>query len=247
MPKDTAPGRGSPPPSPGPERPQPSLPGPLNPLPPVVVALFLIIAGVEAVLGLGARGIIGGPFAAGWRIEAIERFSFFPQLLARDLALGLPSVDVAMRLFTYPFVQASFTQALFVGVFLLALGKLVGEVMGTLAFLVVFFGSAIGGALFYALVLGAEFPVIGGFPAVYGLIGGYTLILWVSLGRAGQNQYRAFTLIGLLLLVQLVFGLLFGARTDWVADLGGFLSGFVLSILAAPGAVRAILRRIRRG
>ena len=40
---------------------------PVNPLPPVVVALFLVIAGVEVAFSLGARGIVGGPEAVGWR------------------------------------------------------------------------------------------------------------------------------------------------------------------------------------
>ena len=44
---------------------------PINPLPPVVVALFLMIVGVEVVFSLGARGIIGGPGAVGWRLLRI--------------------------------------------------------------------------------------------------------------------------------------------------------------------------------
>ena len=42
-------------------------PSPVNPLPPMVVVLFLAIVGVEAVISLGAQGVIGGPGAIGWR------------------------------------------------------------------------------------------------------------------------------------------------------------------------------------
>ena len=40
---------------------------PLNPLPPVIIALFVVIVGVEAAFSLGARGLVGGPEAVGWR------------------------------------------------------------------------------------------------------------------------------------------------------------------------------------
>ena len=49
---------------------------PVNPLPPVVVALFLVIAGVEVAFSLGARGIIGGPEAVGWRLAGIQKYAF---------------------------------------------------------------------------------------------------------------------------------------------------------------------------
>lgn len=84
-----------------------------------------------------------------------------------------------------------------------------------------------------------------GYPAVYGLIGAFTFLLWVRLAGTGTNQYRAFTLIGFLLGIQLVFGLLFGGGNDWVADVAGFATGFGLSFFVSPGGwgrVRAKLR-----
>jgi len=47
------------------------------------------------------------------------------------------------------------------------------------------------------------------------------------------------------MLVQLIFGALFGAQPDWVADVGGFATGFVLSLFVSPGGWRAIRNRIR--
>ena len=85
-------------------------------------------------------------------------------------------------------------------------------------------------------------PLIGGFPAVYGLIGAFTYILWRSMSLVGANQARAFSLIGVLMGIQLLFGLLFGLNNDWIADLGGFATGFMLSFVVAPGS----LLRLRR-
>lgn len=89
-------------------------------------------------------------------------------------------------------------------------------------------------------------PLIGGFPAVYGLIGAFSYILWRSLSLVGANQARAFSLISVLMGIQLVFGLVFGLSNDWLADLGGFATGFVLSFVVSPGGWAQLLSNIRR-
>ena len=217
----------------------------VNPLPPVVAALFLIIMAIEVVFQLGARGMIGGPVAVGWRLEAIQSYAFSSQIFDWMIETNRWPLEHVFRFVSYPFVHATFTHALFVGVFLLAMGKMVAEVFGNLAFLLIFVLSGIGGALAYALVLNDPLPLIGGFPPVYGLIGAFTYMLWRSLSRVGANQSRAFTLISFLMGIQLIFGLLFGADNDWVADLAGFVTGFGLSFFVSPGGWARIRGRIR--
>ena len=219
----------------------------INPLPPVVVALFLFIMGVELVLNLGARGLVGGPGAVGWRLEAVQRYAFSGDILTWMWQNGRWPVEHLMRFVTYPFVHGSFTQALFVGVFVLAMGKMVAEVFGAIATLLVFVLSGIAGALAYGVLTSDSYPLIGGFPPVYGLIGAFTFLLWRSLTLVGANQARAFTLIAFLMGIQLVFGLLFGAQKDWVADLAGFACGFGLSFFVSPGGWARMKARIRRG
>lgn len=219
---------------------------PLNPLPPVVIALFLVIVGIEAAVGLGARGLIGGADAVGWRIGLLERYAFSSEIFAWMRETGRWPPEHVLRLFSYPFVHASFTHALFAGVMLLALGKMVGEVMGSLAVLTIFFLSAAGGAVVYAVTIGGAMPLIGAFPAVYGLIGGFTYLLWLRLGQLGERQVRAFTLIGFLLMIQLIFGLLFGSNAEWVADIAGFAIGFSLSVVLVPGGWSRLVSRIRQ-
>jgi membrane associated rhomboid family serine protease len=218
----------------------------LNPLPPVVIALFLVIVGLEVVFNLGARGLIGGPGAVGWRLGTLERFAFSAEIFDWMRESGRWPIEHVMRFVSYPFVHASFTHALFAGVMLLALGKMVGEAMGSFAVLLIFFVSAAGGALVYALTVGGSTPLIGAFPAVYGLIGGFTYLLWLRLGQLGEKQVRAFTLIGFLLAIQLIFGLLFGANAEWVADLAGFAIGFVMSIILVPGGWARLVDRLRQ-
>ncbi|MGI9368432.1 MAG: rhomboid family intramembrane serine protease [Ruegeria sp.] len=219
---------------------------PVNPLPPVVVALVLFTMGIELTFTLGARGLVGGPSALGWRLSAIEAYGFYPSILDWMIDTGRWSFDNVIRFVTYPFVSTSFTHTIFVCVFVLAMGKMVAEVFGGFPMLIIFVLSGIGGALAYAILLDPRYPLIGGFPPVYGLIGAFTWLLWRKLSLVGENQSRAFNLIAMLMGIQLLFGLLFGGTLDWVADLGGFATGFSLSFILAPGSWARIVGRIRR-
>jgi len=219
---------------------------PLNPLPPVVWALALPIIAMEVVVNLGARGLVGGPEALGWRLDAVQRFALYPGLMRQMIAHWTFPPDQLMRIVTYPVIHVSFTHALFVIVILLAIGKMVGEVFRWWAVLAVFFGAAIAGALAYTLIPGLEAPLIGGYPPVYGLIGGFTFLLWVNLAAVGANKFRAFTLIGFLLGFQLLFGVIFGGGLEWVADLAGFATGFILSFAVSPGGWGRVRDKLRQ-
>lgn len=218
---------------------------PVNPLPPVVVALFLMIIGIEAVLSLAGRGLLGGPGGVGWRLEAIQSYAFSGLIFDWMWDNGVWPAEHLIRFVSYLFVHASFTHALFVCVMLLALGKMVGEVFSGFATLSVFVVSGAVGALAYAVFLDDQMPLVGGFPGVYGLIGAFTYLLWLRLGQMGAQQVRAFSLIGVLMGIQLIFGLLFGAQNDWLADVFGFATGFVMSFVVSPGGF-ARLRQMMR-
>ena len=225
---------------------QPEHSHPINPLPPVVVALFLLIAGVEVLFTLGARGIVGGPDAIGWRIAALQKYAFSDEIFSWMLANNIWPVEHVIRTVTYLFVHGSFTHAAFAGVMLLALGKMVGEVFSAVATLSVFVLSGIAGALGYTLFINGGPPLLGAFPGVYGLIGAFTFLLWTRLGQMGANQARAFSMIGFLLGIQLLFGLLFGGNKDWIADVSGFVAGFLLSFVLVPGGWQHLVNKLRK-
>lgn len=222
-------------------------PSPFNALPPVVVALALVIFAIEVLFLAGEKGIAGGPAAIGWRMEAMQNYGYsavFMHYLMQNGSLPLMYAD---RFVTYAFVQVSFTQTLWVCALLLAFGKVVGEVFKPWALLVVFLGAAAGGAIIFGLVPGNDSPLFGGYPAVYGLLGAYTWLMWIMAGARGQSQLSAFSLIGILMALQLLFAVLFrDGGYEWVADLGGFATGFGLSFLVSPGAIARIIGRIKR-
>ncbi len=224
----------------------PEMQPPVNPLPPPVVVLFLAMAGVEAILSLAEAGMLGGRDAIGWRLALVQDFGFSGDIFDWMLANGQWPLEHVLRFFTFPFIHHGVTHGIFAIVLLLALGKLVAEIMGQVAFVSIFFLSGIGGVSIYALLLNDPTWVTGGYPNVYGLIGGYSFVMWRTLGAAGEQQLRAFSLIALLMAIQLIWGIFFQVGTQWVAELAGFFCGFGLSFVLAPGEWAKITARIRR-
>ena len=223
----------------------PSPTSPLNALPPVVVALAILMGGSEAILALADRGILGGQAGIGWRIAAIEDYGAFDALVEAMWRGQVPAADVLLRLVSYPFVHLGFVHAAFAVAMLLALGKMVGEVFAPWATAAVFVVPAAGAALAWSALVDDPRPLLGAYPGVYGLIGAFTFLLWSRLAGLGAQRYQAFQLIGMLLAIQLVFGALFGTGLDWVADAAGFALGFAMSFVVSPGGWAAVRARLR--
>lgn len=228
---------------------------PLNPLPPVVWLLALPMVGLELVLSLADRGLVGGAGGVGWRSQALSRLAFSPDYWRQALEAGALDAAGLLRLVSYPFVHGSAGHALFAVVLLLALGKFVAEVFRLWAVLVVFFVASVAGALAMAAVPAVHQALYGAYAGVYGLIGAFTYLVWMRLAGTGVSQYRAFTMIGILLVGQLIFGVLttvlnlgqglLGVDWSWIADLAGFGAGFVVSFLVSPGGWARVLARVR--
>lgn len=226
---------------------------PLNPLPPVVWAIALPMIAVELAANAGARGWAGGADAIGWRSQLQQRFGFAPDYLRWMVENAQAPLDGLLRLVTYPLVHAELMHALFVVVILLALGKFVGEIYRWWALLLTFLTSSAVGAIAYTLVPYAQAGLIGGYPGVYGLIGAYSFLLWVRLAGTGPGQLRAFRLIGFLLGLQVIialfgiaiYGVEQGTTWDFVADIAGFVNGFLLAFVVSPGGFSRVLAKIR--
>ena len=218
---------------------------PINTIPPIIIVLALAIVGIEGVFLLAQVGLIGGPEGADWRRMAATEYGFYPLHLDRIMTLHDYSIGIVKRFVTYPFVNASLTQTAFCAALTLALGKFPAEFYGGAQIFVLYIITAIVGAIAFGVVAPNNYPLIGGFPPVYGLIGAYTYALWLNLRAMGENQLKAFRLIAVLLGLQLIFGLIFNTGYGWVAELSAFVVGFGLSLLLAPGGWTAFLRRMR--
>lgn len=224
---------------------------PLNPLPAVVWLLAMPIIASEAVFGLGRLGLIGGADGVGLRLSGLQMSAYAPEMVQRMWSVGAIDWGQAYRLLSYTFINSSLIQALFVLAFTLALGNLVAREFRPWAVFALYLGSAVGGAMVYTVAMsflhGRPAPLIGGYPAIYGLVGAFTFLLWTRLAAANANRMRAFTLIGMLLLFQLVFGIVFGGTGyGWIAEISGFFIGFGLSFLLVDGGMARALQQLRQ-
>ena len=169
----------------------------VNPLPPVVVALVLFIIGIELAFTLGARGSgRRARCAVGWRLGCAAELRLFGRYLRLDGA----ERSLAVRA-CHPFRDLSLCLGQFhPSGFCLRLRAGHGQdgrprSLAAFRCCVIFVLSGVGGALAYALILDPSYPLVGGFPPVYGLIGAFTWLLWRKLSLVGENQARAFQLI----------------------------------------------------
>jgi membrane associated rhomboid family serine protease len=218
---------------------------PVNTIPPIVILLAAAIVLIEVIFQLANFGFIGGPRGVGWRLAAVQDYGFSAAVFERVIAQGDWSLTMVRRFVTYPFINIEPTQVAFCAALTLALGKFAGEYYGGLRVLTVYLVSSIVGAIAYGIFVTGTYPLYGGFTPVYGLIGAYTYALWLRQAQAGESQILAFRLIGVLLLIQLIFGLIFGSAPSWIAELAGFFAGFGISVLLAPGGWATFLARVR--
>lgn len=220
---------------------------PFQSVPPVVVAIFALMVGIEAVLALGGTGVLGVQ-GISWRITAIDEYAYAPRVLEL-IQQGRWDFDLLKRFVTYAFVHGSFTHALFGAVLWIALGNFAAGLYRPWAVLVIFLVSVVASALcygIYGLWIGGNTPLIGAYPADFGMIGAFTYVSWLRLSQQGGKGIQAFAMIGTLMGLQLIYSVLFGSNPTWVADLSGFIAGGITAILVAPGGWSGFLRRIRQ-
>lgn len=219
---------------------------PLNPLPGLVWLLIVVIGGVELALWAGGRGLIGGPEAVGWRLEAIQRFAFSSGIQDWMLETRRAPPGHLLRYLSFGFVHGGAVHAFFVIVLVAALGKYIAEPFGNRAFLaLVLLPPAIGAAVFGLVMGGHELGwLFGGMGLVFGLVGALTWWRWQG-AETHEARLRAFGIIGTLLAARLGFGLMIEAGYGWIAELAAFAAGFALSMLVGPGGWSSLTARLR--
>jgi rhomboid protease GluP len=218
---------------------------PLNPLPLLVWLVILAMTGIEVLLWLGGRSLIGGAEAVGWRLEALQRFGFSSALQAWMWEnLRFPLMHVS-RYLNFSFVHSGPLHAFFAIVLIAALGKAYGEAQGGLRLFALMLLPPAAGAALFGLILGEHELgwLFGGMTMVFGLLGGLTWCRWRS-ATTQAEQVRAFGIIGGLLIARLAVGLLIEPGYGWIADLAAFAAGLALAAAIAPGRWHALRARL---
>lgn len=218
---------------------------PFNPLPPVVMVLGGLILLLEGIFQTGASGIVGGAEGIAWRNTAIQNFGFWTAYFDYMHASGQLTLEGGYRFVTYAFLHQSLTHALFASVLILALGNVTAKIFAGWAQIVVFALASAVGAVVYGLTSGPGGVLFGAYPAVYGFLGLYTWSLWIMADRLGTNPYAAFKLVGVLLGIQLLFILIYGQWDSLFSEIGGFIFGFAVAPILAPGGIARLKARLR--
>ena len=218
----------------------------INPIPTAILAIFFGIILVEVFLFFGVSGPLRNSGAAAERMLLIQQYGVSPNLINWMLETGNFSTDYFFRFIVYPFVNLSSLSVIFAGVLLLALGKMVGEVFSPLSVILIWFLSTTLAAFFYSISATNGQILVGSYPGVYGFVGAYTFVSWITLRLAkNKNQSQAFSLIVALMSVQLLFSFLFGTGQLWIADFAGFVTGFVISFFVSPGGIKGVISILR--
>lgn len=225
---------------------QPSNTPIVNPMPKVIVILFMISAAVEITFILAQAQFIGGTNGIGWRQYAVTTYGVNSSLLPWMIDNSYFPMEHLIRFVTYSFIHGGTMQAAIASALFLAIGRMVGHVFSWWAVLIIYFGSALVGAAAYSMFGPEGNWLFGSFPAVYGLIGAYTFMMWVALRAQNGNQNQAFYLIAMLMAIQLLFEFIFSGKSEWIPDLSGFVFGFLVCFMLAPGGFQRVIGLIRR-
>ena len=159
-------------------------------------------------------------------------FSFFPKLFLSqfpELYFG----DYYFRFISHAFLHGDFFHMVLNVAILIAVGKHMEEHLGLLKFLIIFFLTAISGALCFQIIEPTETsPIVGASSSVYGLLAFYfgkELFIRLHNSMSIQPIINIAVVMTLIHIPLVLWGsLLLGAEIAWQGHLGGAIAGFML-------------------
>ena len=185
-------------------------------------AVVVACLAVEAVLQGADLGLWGQP---GWRRVAIEYGGFWVGLLG-NWRPNFPGQWMVMFL-THAFLHAGMWHALTNMLTLAVIGPPVARRLGGTRFAVLYLGSAIGGALGYALILPSPQPMVGASGALFGLFG--AMSAWDYGTRVARDRAIFVAWIAtVVVLLNAVQWWVNGGLLAWQAHVAGFVAGWLL-------------------
>ena len=217
-------------------------------LPKSIVVLAAMIGGFEILFSLSESTTLFGLTDDQLRLIAIRDFGFWDPIFTAQIATFNLINKESLRLFAYPFIHFNFVSSIVSVVFVLAFGNLLARFVNDLQLITFFVVASLFGALGYSLFLNESFPLVGSSPGFFGFVGGFIFLLVIQYLDGKEDFTGFFALPVFLLSAQIGFQLIFGGPHYWVADLIGFISGFLLFPLLQFGFMFTIeiFRRLIR-
>ncbi len=201
-------------------------------------ALIWIMALVFAAFELAFQASDSGMLAVGdLRWEAYKKLAFFDIYFEawRD---GIPvPLEFWTSFLTHALLHGGLLHLAMNGAIFLGLGGMIANMIGAARFLILFAVTAIAGALVFALITDSQGPLVGASGAIFGFFGALKRWEWRWLLLTGASKRRFWGTIGGLAALNLMLALFYPGEgaVAWEAHLGGFVAGFLIAPLLAPG------------
>lgn len=194
--------------------------------------LFGAMALIEAAFQAADAGVLG---PSDLRLAAYVDYAFLDVLFDNWLAGGGAGPNFHLRFVSHAFLHGGLLHIALNGVIFLALGGVLWRILGPARFAALFVVTAVAGAVTFGLMAEARGPLVGASGVIFGFFGIFKAWEWRWIRFTGAPPTRFWgTIIGLTAInVILAFGPL--GAVAWQAHLGGFVAGFALGPLLAPG------------
>ncbi len=200
--------------------------------PPVVWGLALIFIFFEALFQLSDSGVLQQDL----RWQVYLRLAFFDLYFEGMLAGARVPFQFWTSFVTHSLLHGGLLHLFMNMAIFLSLGSILARGLGTNRFLALFIVSAVGGALLFALITDAHGPLVGASGALFGFIGALKRWEWRWLAATGASPKRFWGTILGLAAINLLLALMFqGVSIAWEAHLGGFIAGWLIAPVLAPG------------
>lgn len=193
--------------------------------------LIAVCVVIEFALSLADLGWIGPDHL---RRLAYDYGAFWPGLLG-DWKPNY-AVQPAAMFFTYAFLHGGLFHLTVNMVSLWSLGFAVMQRISQGNFILLYLGTSLFGAVFFALMAPGLRPMVGASGSLFGLLG--ALLAWEFVDRDTfrEGLSDAVRVIGLLFVLNLVLWWAMPGELAWQTHLGGFLGGWILALLIKPSA-----------
>lgn len=173
-------------------------------------------------------------------LAALYIYGVIPlELMGPHAAPVVSPIPEPLTVLTYQFLHAGWLHLIANMLFLWVFGDNIEDAFGRLAFIMFYLACGIGAALLHALVVPqSDAPLVGASGAVGGIMAAYMLLyprarIWILLFLRLPIRIPAAYVLGGWLALQVIMALLSpqeGMMIAWWAHIGGFLTGFVLTL-----------------
>ncbi|MEO0566840.1 MAG: rhomboid family intramembrane serine protease, partial [Pseudomonadota bacterium] len=192
----------------------------------ILIGLIALNILIELTLVAADHGLIG---STRWRALAYQNGAFWAGLLHnwRPNYAAQPWV----MFLSYSFLHGGLLHLIGNMLVLWGLGRVVMLRLGTGRFLVLYFVSAIGGALCFGLLSNSPQPMVGASGALFGLLGAWQAWRYVLRRRRGQSLWPVWQAVLGLVLLNVVMWVALKGLVAWETHLGGFIAGWICAAL----------------